>query len=143
MLGTLARLQLWPSRLQAWRVRAHQLGARLADVDPRAYNPDRWRATGGNVVGELLDGLDLQRRRHLCRRVLRLGRTPLCGLLSPANDHHEQLVGAHQRHRRPCTHRGTNRAMPETVGDVRRQRGRDANAEQPPRQRRHPYAPPD
>ena len=40
-------------------VRAHQLGAWLSHMEPCSYDANRWRTTGHNVAGELLDPLGL------------------------------------------------------------------------------------
>lgn len=62
--------------------------------------------------------------------------------LRAPDDHHEQLVGADQGHRWPCSDRTADRAVAQAVRDVRRERGRYAEAEQPPRHCWHRHATP-
>ncbi len=49
--------------------------------------------------------------------------------LSTPDHHHEEFVGADQRNRRPCGHSRTRQTVPQTVGDVSRERRDNAQAE--------------
>jgi len=68
--------------------------------------------------------------------MLRPGYLPI-GLPGTVDDRHEQLIRPDQRDRRPRGNGRTDRAVAQPVRHVRRQRRRDAQAEQPPCERRN------
>lgn len=74
-----------------------------------------------------------------CPPAGQVSRAPLPGSrhLGQAGDHHEQLVAADQRDRQPCRHSGTDQAVTQAMGHSGRERCRDAQTQQPPRQGRH------
>ena len=116
------------------QVRADPLRAWLPDVEPGADNADRGHPPGRYLTRELLSSLHLQRtiaRSAGCSRSGRRTRRHL----ARADDHHEQLVRADQRDRRPRSDNGTRRPMAKAVRHVGRERRRDPQAQQPPRQR--------
>ena len=89
-------------------MRLYLLGARLTYVESCPDDPDRRHAARCYLVGELLCRPHVQRvhERHRTgdtgyRRYLRRLR------LRGPDDHHEQLIGADQRHRWPCGDRAT------------------------------------
>jgi hypothetical protein len=109
----------------------HALCSRLTDVEPSA---DRGgpREPGPPRVARRTPRLPApaaglqQPSRYRARHPMRL-RT--------SDDHHKELVGADQRDRRPLGYRRADRPVSQPVSNVGRQRCRDAQAEEPPRQR--------
>jgi hypothetical protein len=121
----------------ASQVRAHPLRPWLPHMELRADRTNRREPARREFVGE-----------HLrCARLHRIGvlwRTGQSGSarrvrwgVGVADDHHQEFVGADQHDRRPRGHNRAGKTMTQAVGDVRRQGRRDADAEQPPRQRRN------
>jgi len=115
------------------QIRAYLLRARLPHPQPRADSPDRGNAAGRHLGGEHLGSPYPQRVRpgYSHGYMLCLGYTPI-GLPGTADDRHEQLIRPDQGDRRPRGHGGAGRAVAQPVRHVRRQRRRDAQAEQPP-----------
>jgi len=111
------------------QVCAYPPGTRLPHMQPGADRAHRRHASGREPDRECLRSLTLQRIGigHALRRPAHGWHGSRC--LGRADDHHEQLVRADQRDRRPRGHRRARQAVPETVGDIRRQRRRDAQPE--------------
>ena len=104
----------------------------LADVELSAD-----RAHRGNPVRRELPGEQLSRLLPQRVGIMPGHRHAVSGDLGTADDHHEELVGADQRHRGPRGHRRADQAMTQAVRDVGRQGRRDTEAEEPTRQRRN------
>ena len=109
------------------QVCAYPPGTRLPHMQPGADRAHRRHASGREPDRECLRSLTLQRIGigHALRRPAHGWHGSRC--LGRADDHHEQLVRADQRDRRPRGHRRARQAVPETVGDIRRQRRRDTS----------------
>ena len=123
------------------QVRADPLRAWLPAVEPGADHADRGHPPGRYLTRELLSSLRLQRtiaRSAGCSRSGRRTRRHL----ARADDHHEQLVRADQRDRRPRSDNRTRRPMAKAVRNVGRERRRDAQAQEPPCQRWNRHLPP-
>jgi len=105
---------------------------------PRADSPDRVNPPGRHLGRERLGSLYPQRVRpgYGSGYVLRPGYAAI-GLPGTADDRHAQLIGPDQGDRRSRRHGGAGRAVAEPVRHVGRQRRRDAQVGQPPRQRRN------
>ncbi len=102
----------------------------LADME---LGPDG--AHRGDPVHRQLPGEQLS--RPLLQRI-RVKPGPGCRVrrnLGTADNHHEQLVRADQRNCGPRRHPCADQAMSQAVHDIGRERRRDAQAEQPPRER--------
>jgi len=109
------------------QVRADPLHAWLPDVQPGADHADRRHPPGRYLTRELLSSLRLQRIAASSAGSSRAGRRTH-RRLSGVDDHHEQLVRADQRDRKPRGHNSARQPMAEAVCHVGRERRRDAQA---------------
>ena len=126
---------LHPSHSSCREVVPQPLYPWLTDVKLSTDRPNR----GNALSREHQDGMISKRIVHDLFSVL-TGRDHR--YLIPADDHHQQLVRPHERDSRPRPYNLAEDALAQAVGNVRRERGDDAQPEQPPRQRRHPRTPP-
>ena len=96
-------------------------------MEPSADRANRRNACGRKLISEHLRSKLMQR---ICQRNADPAR-PVSQSLGAADDHHEQLIRPGQRHRRPCSHNGTNHAVTQAMRYVSRQGRRDPQAEEP------------